>query len=343
MVTGSAPPTRRRNQRPTLADVATAAQVSVALVSIVMRDAPGASAATRARVRQVADDLGYRPDRQARLLRQRHASLLGVTFELAQAFHGDLVEAVYAAAEPVGYDVVLSAVAPARSETRAVQALLDERCAAVILLGSRAASSALTSLAARLPVVSVARSVRSGAVDCVRTDDRVGMREAVDHLVALGHRRIAYLDGLDAPGARERRRAIDAACAGRRPHCELVVLPAGPTEEHGVSAVRRLLEEAVDATAVIAFNDRCAVGVLDTLLRAGIRVPDHVSVVGFDDSRLSRISYVDLTTVGQDPDRLGRVAVQRAVDRLEDRPAHPRDKIIAPRLVVRGTTGPVRG
>src|SRR3954452_12940701 len=93
----------RRERRPTLADVAAAAGVSVALVSIVMRDAPGASAGTRQRVRQVADELGYRPDQRARLLRQQHSRLLGVTFELEQAFHGEVVQGLYVAAEAAGY------------------------------------------------------------------------------------------------------------------------------------------------------------------------------------------------------------------------------------------------
>ena len=95
------------------------------MVSIIMRDAPGAGAATRERVRKVADDLGYRPDQRARLLRQQRSRLLGVTFEVEQAFHGDLVEGIYAAAEPAGYDVVLSAIAPTRPEARAIDAVLD--------------------------------------------------------------------------------------------------------------------------------------------------------------------------------------------------------------------------
>src|SRR6478609_8896737 len=171
------PPTRTR--RTTLADVAAAAGVSVPLVSIVMRDVPGASALTRERVRQVAADLGYRPDQRARLLRQQRSRLLGVTFEVEQAFHGDLIEGIYAAAEPAGYDVVLSPIAPTRPETRAIDDILGDRCEAAILLGPRSSTRSLVALSARLPVVVVARSVRSSAVDCVRTDDVAGMNSAI--------------------------------------------------------------------------------------------------------------------------------------------------------------------
>ena len=334
------PPSRER--RPTLADVAAAAGVSVALVSIVMRDVPGASVATRERVRQVATDLGYRPDQRARLLRQQRTRLLGVTFELEQAFHGDLVESLYASAGEAGYQLVLSAVAPRRPETVAVQAVLDDRCEAVIMLGPRSPARALADVAARLPVVAVARNVRSTAVDCVRTDDLAGMDSAVGYLVALGHRCIAYLDGGAAPGAADRLRGFQAAAQAHSVADSVLVLPGGPVEEDGVTGARRLLDDpaAAASTAVIAFNDRCAMGVLDTLLRAGLRVPQDISVVGYDDSRLSRISYVSLTTVGQNPAKLAEVAVRRAVSRLDGEPIGVRDQIIAPELIIRATTAP---
>jgi DNA-binding LacI/PurR family transcriptional regulator len=332
---------RARSRRPTLADVAAAAGVSVPLVSIVMREAPGASAVTRERVRQVAADLGYRPDQRARLLRQQRSRLLGVTFEVEQAFHGDLIEGVYAAAEPAGYDVVLSAVAPGRPEERAIDDVLGDRCEAAILLGPRSSARALVALAAKLPVVVVARKVRSSAVDCVRTDDATGMHSVVGHLTALGHRQIAYLDGGNAPGAPERLRALRAAAMAHDVDGSLLVLPAGPGEEDGAAATRDLLSRTAGTTAVIAFNDRCALGVLDTLLRAGIAVPQEISVVGYDNSRLARISYIDLTTVEQHPRDLTRLAVRRAIARLENEPDGPRDQLVGAELIVRGSTGPV--
>src|SRR5690349_1403278 len=193
------------DRRPTLADVAARAGVSIALVSIVMREAPGASAATRARVLAVADELGYRPDIRARLLRRSRSRLLGVVFGVQHAFHGDLVGGLYTAADRVGYELALSAVTPARDEQRAVASLLQDRCEALVLLGPQSPAGYLAGLAARLPVVVVARSVRDRAVDVVRTDDAEGLGQAVDHLVGLGHERIAHIDGGRAPGAAERR------------------------------------------------------------------------------------------------------------------------------------------
>ncbi len=331
-----------RDRRPTLADVAAAAQVSVALVSIVMRGAPGAGEATRARVQQVAADLGYRPDQRARLLRRQRSRLLGVTFEVDQPFHGDLLEGLYSAADEVGYDLVLSAVAPSRPESRAIEAVLDDRCEALIMLGPRSPTSALTAVADRMPVVAVARNVRAAAVDCVRTDDGAGMDSAVGHLVAVGHRRIAHLDGGSAPGASDRLRAFRAAVKVHNVSSTAQVVGGGPAEQDGVAGIRQVLDSAGPVTAIIAFNDRCAVGALDTLLRAGVPVPEQMSVIGYDDSRLSRIGYIDLTTVGQNPALLAQYAVQRAIARLDGRPCLPRDQIVAPELIIRTTTAAPR-
>ena len=332
------PPPRTR--RPTLADVAAAAGVSVPLVSIVMRGVPGASALTRKRVRQVAADLGYRPDQRARLLRQQRSRLLGVTFEVEQAFHGDLVEGIYAAAEPAGYDVVLSAIAPGRPEARAIDDVLGDRCEAAILLGPRSSTRSLVALSATLPVVVIARKVRASAVDCVRTDDAAGMNAAIGHLKALGHLHIAYLDGGSTPGAPERLGALKAAATAHGLSENVLVLPAGPGEEDGAAATHHLLTRAARVTAVVAFNDRCAQGVLDTLLRAGISVPQDMSVIGYDNSRIARISYINLTTVGQNPRQLTHLAVHRAIARLEHEPSDLRDQVVAAELIVRTTTGP---
>jgi DNA-binding LacI/PurR family transcriptional regulator len=331
-------------RRTTLADVAARAGVSVPLVSIVMRDAPGASAATRERVRRAAEELGYRPDLRARLLRRSRSRLIGVVFGVQHPFHGDLVSGLYTASDPAGYELALSAVTPGRDERRAVASLLQDRCEALILLGPQLPTSDLAELAARMPVVVVARAVRSRAVDVVRTDDAAGLHLAVDHLVELGHTRIAHVDGGRAPGAAERRRGYREALRGHRLDAEERVLPGGLTEDEGAAAARTLLAAAPRPTAITVFNDRCATGVLDVLRRGGLSVPRDLSVVGFDDSSLARLSHVALTTVAQDTDRLTALAVARATARLEDTaPASEREQVVPPHLVVRATTAPPRG
>jgi DNA-binding LacI/PurR family transcriptional regulator len=321
---------------PTLEDVAAQAGVSRALVSIVMRGAPGASTATRERVLAIADDLGYRPDSRARLLAGRRSRLLGVTVALNNPFHADVAEGVYAAAEPLGYEVVLSAVTQQRTPRHAVDTLLSYRCEAAILVGALVRASALTALAERLPVVVVGQPSPRAAVDVVRADDAAGIRLAVGHLAELGHRRIVHVDGGRAPASALRRNAFRAAMRARKLG-DAVIVAAGEREEDGAAAARHLLDTG-PPEAVITYNDRSAVGLLDVFARSGIAVPGDVSVVGYDDSQVARLPYLQLTTVSQDTARLAALAVQRAVARLEAEPIAEREIVLAPHLVIRGTT-----
>jgi DNA-binding LacI/PurR family transcriptional regulator len=325
-------------RRPTLEDVAERAGVSRALVSIVMRDVAGASEQTRERVRRAADEIGYRPDPRARRLRQHRTKLIGVTFTAGQEFHADLVDGVYVAAEELGYDVVLSGVTPHRDEPRALRTLIDDRCEGLVLIGPEMPARQLGDLAAKVPVVVVARRVRR--VDAVRSDDVAGAALGMDHLLGLGHRRILYLDGGRAPGAAERRRGyFRAARAAAIPE---LTHPGGLTEREGAAAASAMLESQALPSAVFAFNDRCALGVMDVLIRAGVPVPQQVSVLGFDDSPLAGLAHIDLTTIRQDSAGLARAAVGRLVARLDDVSVDGGAVDIArkPTLIVRGSTAP---
>jgi DNA-binding LacI/PurR family transcriptional regulator len=324
-------------------DVATKAGVSRALVSIVYRDAPGASETTRARVLQAAAELDYRPDHRARLLGRQRTRLLGVVYGVRHAFHGDLVEALYAAAEPAGYDVALSAVAPSRDESRAIQSLLDYRCEAMILLGPDQRAKALAELAAAMPTVVVARKVTADGVDVVRSDDTDGVRQAVEHLVSLGHKQIVHVDGGRAPGAAERRVGYKTAMRRAGLNAQIWVVPGGLTEDAGADAARRILREASNTTAVAVFNDRSAIGLLDTVRREGREVPAELSVVGYDDSTLARLSHVALTTVRQETTRLAELAVGRAIARLDGEVTVADELVVPPSLVIRDTTAPPPG
>ena len=306
-----------RPRRPTLADVAARAGVSVALVSIVMRETPGASAESRRRVLKAANELGYRPDSRARLLRSSHSRLIGVTFGVQHPFHGDLVSGLYTAADSAGYELALSAVTPGRDERRAVASLLQDRCEALILLGPHSPPSCLADLAVRLPVVVVARSVRHHALDVVRTADDQGLHQAVDHLVALGHSRIAHIDGGRAPGAAERRRGYRKALDRHGLADTAQILAGGLTEDDGATAARALLSHRSGPRPSPSSTTAAPPVSSNVLHRAGLSVPGDMSVVGFDDDRLARLSHVALTTVAQDTEQLTAHAVARAVARLD--------------------------
>jgi DNA-binding LacI/PurR family transcriptional regulator len=322
-------------------DVAAHVGVSTASVSLVLRNVPGPSAETRRRVMAAAAELGYRPDRTASLLARRRRHQLGVMLDVRNPFHAELVEELHDEAERVGYDLVLSTITRGRDERRAVETLLDFRCEALLLLGPDAPAAYLAELGRLLPVVMVGRRLQSqveSTVDIVRTADDAGVAAALEHLVGLGHRDIAYVDGGPGAIAAARRRGYRTAMrrAGLTDRTRIVA--ADHTEEGGIRAGRELAADP--PTAVVAFNDRCAVGVLDSLARAGLDVPGRVSVVGYDDSTLARLVHVDLTTVSQDAAEQARRAVAAAVERLDHGRADPREVVLQPRLVVRGSTAP---
>ncbi|MGN9758633.1 LacI family DNA-binding transcriptional regulator [Streptomyces sp. SD31] len=327
-----------------MADVAEKAGVSRALVSIIFRDLPGASRETRERVLRVADEIGYRPDNAARLLARGRSRTLGVMFTVHQTFQADLVEGIYPEAERLGYEVLLSATGQGRGESKAVEALLGHRCEAVILLGPDSSAAELDALSNRTVAVSVGRRVPQARVDSVHTAEGKGIRQAMDHLVELGHRRIVHIDGGRGPGSAERRRAYRAAMRRHGLEAEQRVIPGAHTEDSGIETGRLLMAERDQGlplpTAVLAGNDRCAMGLLMTLTRAGVEIPRDMSVVGYDDSHLSHLMPIGLTTVRQDAVLMAQRAVRFAVERLENPELEPRDAVLDPKLVVRGSSGP---
>ena len=154
-----------------------------------------------------------------------------------------------------------------------------------------------------------------------------------------GTQQIAHLDGGRAPGAAERRRGYRATMRRHGLAGHIRIIPGGPTEESG-SAAAHVLREGPGSmpTAIVAFNDRCAVGLLDAFIRVGIAVPADISIVGYDDDRLSRLPHINLTTVRQDASRLAELAVSTIVARLDGNEADEREVVIPPELVIRGTT-----
>jgi DNA-binding LacI/PurR family transcriptional regulator len=335
----------RASRRPTMADVANRAGVSRTLVSFILDGKPGASEETRRRVLAVAEEIGYRPDSAARLLARGRSRTLGVLMDVRQLFEAELVTGIYPAAEQLGYEVLLSANLPDREESVPVDALLSHRCGGLILLGPTSDIEYLRALADRVPVVVVGRRLDAKAdnLATVRTDDAKGMRQAVNYLVELGHRAIHHVDGGTDPGSADRRRAYRTAMRNHRLSDHVRVIPGAHNEEAGAAAARAMLAEPTLPTAVLAGNDRCALGLLDVFTRAGVKVPEELSLIGYDDSHLSDNPRIDLTTVHQEAAAIARHSVQLAVDLLEQRRTGSADVVLEPKLVVRGTTSAPRG
>ena len=321
-------------------DIADKVGVSKALVSLVFRKAPGPSDETRRRVFAAADELGYRINRTAALMTARRSHLIGVMANIRNSFHAEMVEDIVEAADKAGYEVVLGAVTPTHGEPKVIDTLLDFRCEGVVLLGPESTANELTALGERLPTVVVGRRVSAATLDVVRAADGRGMGAAVDHLVGLGHRRIVHVSGGSGLIAADRRNGYQRAMR-RHGLSDAVVIDAEFTENAGITAAQNLLSTDLP-TAVVCANDRIAIGVLDGLRRAGVEVPGRVSVTGYDDSLLAQLGHIDLTSVSQEPREQANRAIEAVVERLDGGRTEPVSAVLAPRLVVRGTTAPPR-
>ena len=326
-------------RRVTLEDVARRAEVSRALVSIVMRDAKGASAATRERVQRAARELGYRPDVRARSLASQQSGLIGVVFGVAGAFHLDLIEGLYEAAELTGHELVLSALTSRRDEQRALRSLHDFRFDALVMLGPPTPAPLM---AGEVPLVVVGWHVDHPAVDVVRTSDDAGMRFAVEHLVGLGHRDIAHIDGGAHLIADARRAGYERTMTEMGLAAHIRVVPGGQSQLDGLRAASALLSAPTLPSAVIAYNDDVAVAVMNALSLHGVAVPDNLSVVGWDDSEVARLSHVTLTSVAQDPHALAALAVERVLARSGTQDVADREAVLEPELRVRASTATAR-
>ena len=329
----------RSRNRVTLEDVAKHANVSRALVSIVMRDAPGASSATRERVLAAVRELGYRPDVRARSLASQKSRLIGVMFGTdLGVFHFDLLDGLYAAAESHDQSLILTAMTRGRDENRAAQSLQDFRFDALIMLGP---PTPMPVLAGEVPMVVVGWQVDHPAVDVVRTSDTHGMILAVDHLVSLGHRRIAHIDGGNSLIGAARRDAYQSAMAARGLASQVRIVPGGQTQFAGQRAARALLEDKNLPTAVISYNDDTAVAAIGLLAQQGTEIPKQLSITGWDDGEAAALSPVSLTSVAQDPVLMAQLAVERIIARLERRKVKGNEIVLEPELKIRSSTAKV--
>ncbi|MEV0245856.1 LacI family DNA-binding transcriptional regulator [Nocardia sp. NPDC050712] len=330
--------------RPTMEDVAARAGVSRALVSLVMRDSPKVSEHRRRAVLAAAKDLGYQPDIMARSLASRTSNIVGVLVsDLRNAFFADVVEGMDTAAQELGFELILNTGRrSAARERTALESLLAFRPGGIILLSPVLPAAAIRQAAQQGPVVLVSRGSTVPEVDTVNDDGEAGSALAVDHLVALGHRRIVHLDGGAAFSSAARRRGYNTAM--RRHGLEPMVVPSEHTDSAGLAAVqqlRNLFSPGDFPTALVCGNDFNAVGAMSGLEEAGLRVPEDVSIIGYDNTSLAALRHISLTTIDQPRIRMGHLALGALAERLRDGRTAPVRRRVEPSLVVRATTAAI--
>jgi DNA-binding LacI/PurR family transcriptional regulator len=329
-----------------LKDIAERAGVSIMTVSKALRDEPDVSGLTRTRVRLLAQEMGYVPDSMAQGLRNRKTKLLGLLIpSLANPIFARLVLAIQERAFELGYDVLLGYTLynPDREET-CIRRFLSRRVDGLFLspvYRIEAESRIYQELLVRkTPTVLLGHTAGfcSHFVN-VATDDLAAGYALTQHLLQLGHRRIAFLAGPPAtPWSRERfegyRRALRQAGLDVD---ERLIFQAGRTMEDGAKAAVQLINEGNDATAIMAINDLVAAGCAEVLLNQNLRIPEDVSITGFGNSMLSEHFRIPLTTIDQPKHRLGAAAMDVMLQLL--RGSRPESKRLAAQLVVRASSG----
>ncbi|WP_434097955.1 LacI family DNA-binding transcriptional regulator [Streptomyces sparsogenes] len=336
--------TDRRVQRASMADVARLAGVSSQTVSRVSNGYSGVTEETRRQVLAAMKELGYRPNSAARALKRGEFRTIGViTFSLATTGNVRTLEAIATSAAQEGYAVTLLPVAvPTQDEVRGAFSRLGELAvdAVIVIMEVHLLDAATVSLPPGVQVV-VADSDAGDRYSVVDTDQAGGTRAAVRHLLDLGHRTVWHLAGPEESFAAQRRADAWRATltdAGRTPP---PLVRGDWSAESGYRAGLRLAEEA-DCTAVFAANDQMALGLLRALHERGRKVPEDVSVIGFDDIPEAGSFLPPLTTVHQDFAEVGRRCVEGVLRQMREDVTEHGTTLVPTRLVLRGSTAPPR-
>ena len=329
----------------TIKDVAALAGVSFTTVSHVLNNTRPVSADARKRVLAAVEQIGYLPSAVARSLRKSETKIVGLLVPNVQnPFFAELVCGVEACCRLAGFSVFLcNSDNDPRRQQQYMRTLLEKRVDGLLLssAGDDEALARIFEKMASVPSVTVDRLVPGARADRVSVDNTQGAQRVVQHLLSLGHRRIACISGpAEFAVARERiegwRRALQAA--GVTPD-EALVLESDFSSPGGYEAARGLLRKRTagkpGVTAIFASNDMMAVGVLRAAAELGLKVPQQLSVVGFDDIELSRYVFPALTTVGTSIRQLGVEAGRVLIARIENPAAPLKDVVLTPRLIRR--------
>lgn len=336
--------------------VARLAGVSRATVSRALNGSAHVSEETRERIQAAIAALGYEPDVVARSLVRQRSHVLAISLfpeddnerflahlgQTSQYLYLDILKNIEREARSVGYDLLVPSRPLGHSPKHYIQSLQTRRVAGVIML--HATEERIQALIdSDLPTVFVDRIAQGKRATYVKSDNMDGARQATEHLLSLGHRRVAILTGkTDNIVGMERLQGFQQALtqAGITPDPGLVC-HSGWNIAEAYEAAKALLAERRDFTAIVAASDMIAMGGLRALTEQGLRVPEDISLVGFDDVELSQYTYPPLTTMRQDCTAMGQGAVQRLMCLLEEtEDAAPLN--IPTRLVIRQSTAPLR-
>ena len=320
-------------------EVAQAAKVSVATVSRTLQMPDVVAPATRTRVQVAIDKLGYRPNAQARMLRTARTNVIvALVPDISNPFFAEVIRGIEQVAHQNGYSVLLGDTQNSRMREKAYAALLETKQADGLI--TLMPHIPRLEMPGPYPVVNACEYVKDKSITSVYVDNETAAREATAYLLNLGHRDIAFITGpMDSPICVDRDRGYEHALqqAGIKRDRKLTAI-GDFSVEAGIRAVDTLLAKKQRFTAVFCSNDEMAIGAIQALKARGLKVPQDISVIGFDDIRFSRYMDPPLTTVAQPKDELGREAMNLLIELLRGIDMPARKRILPTQLVIRGST-----
>jgi DNA-binding LacI/PurR family transcriptional regulator len=333
-------------ERTTIADVARRAGVSKGLVSFALNDRPGVSPESRERILRIAAELGWKPSLRARSLSTGRSFACGLVIGrsadviAADPFFHSFIAGLEDVFAMSGQVLVLAVATPGRHESETYRGLAsDRRVDGVILTDLRAADERIALVEdLGLTAVTLGRPDLDSPFSSVSVDDGAGIRGAVRHLVGLGHRRIAHVAGPDTM-LHSRRRSLAFTAAADAAGITSQILGTDFSAAEGAAATRRLLEQSEPPTAILYSNDHMAVAGLGVVQRMGLRVPDDISITGYDDAEIAGHLHPSLTSVATDAREWGSIVARTLMEALGGAEvAHL--TLPDPTLIIRESTGP---
>ncbi|MEV5157181.1 LacI family DNA-binding transcriptional regulator [Streptomyces sp. NPDC053728] len=329
----------------TITDVARHAGVSTAAVSKVMRNAYGVSPAMQEKVRAAIAELGYRPHAAARGMRGRTYTIGVLLDNVRNAFFADILDGVQDELRDSEYTVLIGAAGFSPEEqARTIRSMVDRQMDGLILIAPGTSRDEVLATAADTPTVVLGHHDGSDIHDSVVDADDIGAGLVVDHLVSLGHRDIALVSASGTKANRWKRTPEIVLTAGYLEAMERHGLPeharvlhAAYSDEGGFKAGMTLLTAARRPTAVMTGADVAALGVYRAAHELGLRIPEDVSLVGYNNTALAALATVQLTSVDQAGHTMGSTAARMLIERVEGRRDRAMQTTMTPRLVQRGS------
>ena len=329
-------------RKATVYTVAEHAGVSIATVSRTLAGSRKVSPATRQRVMQAIEDLGFEPNPSARRLAYMKTETIALVFpDISGPFYSTVIRGVEQEAGRHNHNVLIYGTHGKEGSGRYLRTLTSKVDGLIIMARSVDEASLLSLEREGVPFVLLGHS--NGQLQCstISVDNEAGAHKAAAHLLGHGHNRIGIITGPEnSPDNRGRLQGYQKTLldAGISLHPNMVI-PGNFKYEEGQIAINRLLEGNTRPTAVLAANDEMAIGAIDAARRRGLRVPEDLAIIGFDDIQMSALTHPSLTTVRQPMQLLGEQAVKLLFDRLNNSNGRPRHEVLDTRLVVRQSCG----